>query len=84
MWMISRYFDERIERHPHRIDYAGAALLAAGTGTLMFVLIMAGNLPAPVETGLGALSVLLIAGLVAFELSTKEPMMPLRLCIASA
>ncbi len=31
---------------PHRIDYAGSLLLAGGIGTLMFVLVMLGNIPA--------------------------------------
>ena len=32
--IIARFFDERIERQAHRIDYAGSVLLAAGIGTL--------------------------------------------------
>jgi EmrB/QacA subfamily drug resistance transporter len=77
--IVVRFFDERIERRPHRIDYAGSFLLAAGTGTLMFVLVMAGTLPAITATLLAVLAVLLIAALIAHELHTAEPMMPLRL-----
>jgi EmrB/QacA subfamily drug resistance transporter len=79
MWLVVQYFDERIERHPHRIDYAGSFLLAAGIGTLMYALIMAGNLSVVLEAALGVISVALIAGLIAHELRTPEPMMPLRL-----
>jgi EmrB/QacA subfamily drug resistance transporter len=76
---VLRFFNERIERLPHRIDYAGALLLAGGTGTLMFVLVMAGNLSVVTTTVLAVLAVALIAALIAHELHTAEPMMPLRL-----
>src|SRR5665213_658846 len=77
--MVVRFFDERVERHPHRIDYAGSFLLAAGTGTLMFVLGMAGNLPGSIAIALSALAAILIGALIAHELRAAEPMMPLRL-----
>jgi len=77
--MFVRFFDEQIERLPHRIDYAGSVLLAAGTGTLMFVLVMLGNLSAALATGLSAAAAILIAVLIVHELRTPEPMMPLRL-----
>jgi EmrB/QacA subfamily drug resistance transporter len=76
---VLRFFNERIERQPHRIDYAGSLLLAAGTGTLMFVLIMAGNLPGVSMIVLAVLAFALIATLIAHELHAAEPMMPLRL-----
>ncbi|HEY5348979.1 MAG TPA: MFS transporter, partial [Candidatus Lustribacter sp.] len=77
--MVVRFFDERVERHPHRIDYAGSFLLAAGTGTLMFVLVMAGNLRGSIAIALSALAAILIGALIAHELRAAEPMMPLRL-----
>jgi MFS family permease len=77
--IVLRYFNERIERRPHRIDYAGSFLLAGGTGALMFVLVMAGNLSAIATTLLSVLAAALIATLIAHELHTPEPMMPLRL-----
>jgi EmrB/QacA subfamily drug resistance transporter len=79
IWLVVHYFDERIERHPHRIDYAGSILLAAGIGTLMFALIMAGNLPVALEALLGTIALALMVWLVVHELQTPEPMMPLRL-----
>jgi EmrB/QacA subfamily drug resistance transporter len=77
--IVIRYFKEKIERRPHRIDYAGSFLLAGGTGVLMFVLVMAGNLSAITATLLSVLAVLFIAALIAHELHTPEPMLPLRL-----
>jgi len=77
--IIARFFDERIERQAHRIDYAGSVLLAAGIGTLMFVLVMAGNLPGTLAVALSVVAAILIAALIAHELHTAEPMMPLRL-----
>jgi EmrB/QacA subfamily drug resistance transporter len=77
--IVVRYFDERIEHHAHRIDYAGSVLLATGTGTLMFVLVMAGNLPGPLTIALSVIAAILIGGLIFHELHTAEPMMPLRL-----
>jgi EmrB/QacA subfamily drug resistance transporter len=79
MWIVARFFDERIERKPHRIDYAGSLLLAGGTGALMFVLVMAGNLSAPLTIALSLVAAILIGTLIAHELHTAEPMMPLRL-----
>jgi hypothetical protein len=61
------------------MDYAGSLLLAAGTGTLMFVLVMAGNLPGALAVALSAIAAVLIAALVVHELRTPEPMMPLRM-----
>jgi len=77
--IVIRYFKEQIERRPHRIDYAGSFLLAGGTGVLMFVLVMAGNLPGTLAVALSVVAAILIAALIAHELHTAEPMMPLRL-----
>jgi EmrB/QacA subfamily drug resistance transporter len=77
--LVVRFFDERIERHAHRIDYIGSFLLAVGIGTLMFVLIMAGELPNAATLALSIVVAALIATLIVHELRTPEPMMPLRL-----
>jgi EmrB/QacA subfamily drug resistance transporter len=77
--IIVRFFDETIERKAHRIDYLGSVLLAAGVGTLMFVLVSAGNLAPALTLGLAVLAVVLIGLLIAHELRTPEPMMPVRL-----
>jgi EmrB/QacA subfamily drug resistance transporter len=77
--MIVRFFDEAIERKAHRIDYLGSVLLAAGVGTLMFVLVMAGNLSAALTVALAIIAAVLITLLIAHEYRTPEPMMPVRL-----
>ena len=77
--MLLRYFDERVEPQPHRIDYAGSLLLAGGAGALMFVLVMLGNLPGSVALALAAIGAILIALLIVHELRTPEPMLPVRL-----
>jgi EmrB/QacA subfamily drug resistance transporter len=77
--IVLRFFNERIERRPHRLDYPGSLLLAGGTGTLMFVLVMAGSLSALTATLLALLAAGLIAALIAHELRTPEPMLPLQL-----
>ncbi|MGA2395714.1 MAG: MFS transporter, partial [Candidatus Lustribacter sp.] len=70
--VIMRYFHERIEPHSHRIDYAGSLLLAAGAGTLMFVLVMLGNLPGVIASALTVIGAILIAVLIVHELRTPE------------
>jgi EmrB/QacA subfamily drug resistance transporter len=77
--LIARYLNETVERRSHRLDVLGSLLLATGVGTLMFVLVMVGNLPTGLETGLSVVAAVLIAALIAHELRTAEPMMPLRL-----
>jgi EmrB/QacA subfamily drug resistance transporter len=79
--VIMRYFHERIEPHSHRIDYAGSLLLAAGAGTLMFVLVMLGNLPGVIASALTVIGAILIAVLIVHELRTPEPMLPVRLYV---
>jgi EmrB/QacA subfamily drug resistance transporter len=75
--IVVRAYHENIERIAHRIDYAGSALLAVGVGTLMFVLVMLGNLPAEPTIALATLAVALLAILIWHELRAPEPMMPL-------
>ena len=77
--VIVQYFHETVERRAQSIDYAGSFLLASGAGSLMFVLVMLGNLPAALAIGLSITAVLLIAALIVHELRTEHPMMPLRL-----
>ena len=79
LFVIARFFDERVEHREHTIDYLGSLLLAGGTGTLMFVLVMLGSLPAPMAVALAALAIALIAWLIAHELRMPEPMLPLKL-----
>ena len=79
IFVIVQYFHETIERHAQTIDYAGSILLATGAGSLMFVLVMLGNIPIALAIGLSIAAVILIVALIVHELRTEHPMMPLRL-----
>jgi EmrB/QacA subfamily drug resistance transporter len=75
--IMLRAFHENITRVAHRIDYLGSLLLAGGVGTLMYVLVMLGNMPAATAIGLGVAALALLAALLVHERRTAEPMMPL-------
>ena len=75
--VLVRAYHENVERVAHRIDYLGSVLLAIGVGTLMFVLVMLGNMPAETAIALGGVAALVLAWLLWHELRTPEPMMPL-------
>ncbi len=66
-------------RHARRIDYWGSALMVAGSGGLMFVLVQATKLSLAtiLEVGIGA--VLILALLIAYEVRIREPMLPIAL-----
>lgn len=79
-WMFARNFSEQVIRRPHRIDYAGAALLSAGCSLVIFGLLEGG-----VRWPWGSPTSLLVFGigtaaLVAFagvERRAEEPVLPL-------
>jgi EmrB/QacA subfamily drug resistance transporter len=75
--VVVRAYHENVERVAHRIDYLGSALLASGVGTLMFVLVMIGNMATGTAIALAGIAAILIASLLWHELHTAEPMMPL-------
>jgi EmrB/QacA subfamily drug resistance transporter len=75
--VVARVMREQIERIAHQIDYIGSALLAIGVGTLMFVLVNAGNMPAAVAWPLAAGALVVLGLLLVHETRTAEPMMPL-------
>jgi EmrB/QacA subfamily drug resistance transporter len=75
--VLMRVYHEDVARVAHRIDYLGSGLLAGGVGTLMFVLVMIGNLPLVTTVLLAGIAVVLIAWLLWHELRAAEPMMPL-------
>lgn len=80
--IIWRAFHERFERRPHRLDWLGAGLLTAGVALLLFTFAEAGDLfgwsSAPFLAIL-ALAVLLLAGFVAVERRSAEPIVDLSL-----
>ncbi len=77
--IVVRTLHEDVARIAHRIDYLGSALLALGVGTLMYVLVMVGNMPAGLAGALAALAVIMIGLLLWHETRAPEPMMPLSL-----
>jgi EmrB/QacA subfamily drug resistance transporter len=81
-WALLRKFHENVERVRHRIDYAGALLLTAGTTLLLLGLLEGGVLwhwwSAPSVIILTASAALLVAfGLV--ERRAAEPVLPAHL-----
>ena len=75
--VVLRAFHENVARVAHRIDYLGSTLLAAGVGTLMYVLVMLGNMPAATGVRLAGAAVIVLGLLLWHELRAPEPMMPL-------
>lgn len=80
--IIGRCFHERFERQPHRLDWAGAVLLTAGVALLLFTFAEAGDvfgwLSLPFLAVLAA-AILLLAGFVAVERRSAEPIVDLSL-----
>ena len=78
-WALLRKFHENVERVRHRIDYAGAALLAAGTTLLLLGLLEGGVLwhwwSAPSVIILASSAALLMA-FVLVERRAAEPVLP--------
>jgi EmrB/QacA subfamily drug resistance transporter len=69
-------------RRPHRIDYAGAALLVAGVSSLLLVTVWGGTQypwGSPTVVGLGAAGAILTGLFLAREHHAAEPILPLRL-----
>lgn len=77
--MLVRHLHENVTRSRHRIDYAGAALLLAATGTLIFGLLRSGIawpwLSAPSLAVFAAALVLALAAALV-ERRAAEPVMP--------
>lgn len=80
VWMLLRHFDESVQRRQHRIDYAGAALLALGGTALLLALLEGGQRWAwgsPTSVVLFAGSALLLVAFVQVERRAAEPLLPL-------
>jgi EmrB/QacA subfamily drug resistance transporter len=79
-WTLWRRFDERVERTRHRIDVAGALLLASG-GTLLLLALLEGGVRwgwgSPQSLALFGVSVLLLLAFVGVERRAPEPVLPL-------
>jgi EmrB/QacA subfamily drug resistance transporter len=77
--MFALFFDERVQRREHRMDYLGGALLVIGIGALMLALVQAVRLSAWQIAALVALGLATLAWLAVHEHRTPEPMLPLDL-----
>ena len=67
-------------RHARRIDYWGSALMMAGTGALMWVLVEAiASSVSPTILEIGGSAILTLALLIAYEVRIREPMLPIAL-----
>jgi EmrB/QacA subfamily drug resistance transporter len=77
--MIIAALHETVEPHQRRIDYVGSALMAAGTGVLMFVLIQASTLGLSTILILTAASFALLAWFAVHEARTPDPILPIGL-----
>lgn len=82
MAMLAVFLDENVARKPHRIDYAGAALLGV-TVSVLLVLMLQGQMLGARNTWLpvllGAAAAFAFAGFVAQEHRASEPVLPLSL-----
>jgi EmrB/QacA subfamily drug resistance transporter len=69
----------RREEAHHRIDYVGAALLAAGLSAVVLLFTLGGTTygwGSPTLIGLGVLAIVLLGGFVAVERRAAEPVLP--------
>ncbi|WP_163508808.1 MDR family MFS transporter [Fodinicola acaciae] len=80
-WMLARRFHENVERTvSHRIDYAGAVLLAVGGSLLLLGLLEGGVMWAwdsPVSVAVLVTAVVLLVAFILVERRAAEPVMPL-------
>ena len=78
--LIARNFTERVERHAHRVDYAGAALLT-GSMTLLILGVLEGGSQwawdSPASIGVFAGGAVLLVIFVFVERRAAEPVLPL-------
>src|SRR5579884_872038 len=77
--LLQAHLRERVERRPHRIDYAGAVVLTLGLSLAILALLEGGVQWAWISTPSVALFVAaaaLLAGFVAIERRASEPILP--------
>ncbi len=77
--LLAWKLDEKFERRPRRIDYAGTALLAIGTLMLMAALAEAGQLGAGATLSMLLAAACALAAFVLWERSVPEPIWPMSL-----
>lgn len=80
MWMLVRNYKETVERRTHRVDYAGAALIASGFSLILLAVLEGGNSwewNSPTSFGLFGVGGLLLVAFVFVESRAAEPIIPL-------
>lgn len=80
VWMLASNFHERVERHPHRLDIAGAASLTAGCSLLIVDLLEGGvswGWSSPPALLIGAAGLVMLGVFVTVERRAAEPVLPL-------
>ena len=78
--LIFRNFDEKVERHAHRIDYAGAVLLTSSLTLLILGLLEGGQAwewNSPTSLAIFAVGIVLFAAFLMVERRAAEPVLPL-------
>jgi MFS family permease len=78
--LLLRGFHEKVEKRPHRIDFAGAGLLAASTALIVLGVLEGGVAwpwDSPVSIGIFAVGALLLAAFIMVERRVAEPVLPL-------
>jgi MFS family permease len=78
-WMLFRTLHENIERARHRVDYAGAALLAGSLGLLILGALQGGQgweWDSPISIGIFAVGAVLLAVFLVVERRAAEPVLP--------
>ena len=82
LFMVWRYFDERVERRKARVDYLGAVTLTGGMALLLLVLLTGGSqLPwaSPQIVGMSAGAAVLLVLFLWTQVRALDPILPLRL-----
>jgi EmrB/QacA subfamily drug resistance transporter len=80
LWMLATRFHEKVERTPHRIDFAGAALLTGGCSLIILALLEGGVAWAwgsLTSIGIFAVGLLMLVVFVPVEQRAAEPILPL-------
>ena len=78
--LLLRGFHEKVEKRQHRIDFAGAGLLAASTALIVLGVLEGGVAwpwDSPVSVGIFVLGAVLLAAFVIVERRVPEPVLPL-------
>jgi EmrB/QacA subfamily drug resistance transporter len=78
--LLLRGFHEKVEKRPHRIDFAGAGLLAASTTLIVLGVLEGGEAWAwssPTSIGIFAAGAVLLALFIVVERRAPEPVLPL-------